>query len=253
MRRVDVGARGLHVRLGGQQICRGVVVVLLRHGPALGQRLQAPLVGFGLAEPSQRDLELGLGLLQLRLELALVEREEQLVLLDDRALGEVLCREECLHPRANLHRLPGVRLCHELAVDRYRLLDDLGDHHRRRWRGNGCLLGLGILLRAIATCQRDGQSHDTQRRHEAQPRPGTRKPLQHDHLAFLPGGSDCRRTIRGVNHVLALHGALRASAITPGHRPRRGSHWGTTFQPAPGSNVVIFAPIAVEFLPRSFS
>ena len=194
---------------GGIQIRDRVVVVLLGHGPPLGQRLQAPLVRFGLAEAREGHVEIGLGALdqgvvlgerqirlglgelrlglqELRLVLALVEREEELVLLHHGALGEVLRLEERRHPGADLHRFLGVGLRDELAVDRHRLLDDFRDHHVRGRRGGRGLLLLGFLA-PIAGSQRDGQPHDTERRHDLGPRSAIQEPSEHGHLTLLLG------------------------------------------------------------------
>ena len=181
----DCGLGGRDSRAGGLQIRDGVVVVLLGHGSPLGQGLQAPLVGFGLAESRLGTLELRLGLQQLRFVFARVEREQQLVLLDDRALGEVLRGEVRLHPGADLHRFLGLDLRDVLAVDRYRLLDDLGDDYGRRRRGGARLFGLVGFLALVAGGQRHDQRYDTERRHRPGPRPVFPGPLQHGHLTLL--------------------------------------------------------------------
>ncbi len=189
LRRVDTRLLGLDFGPGAIQIRDRVVVVLLGYGPPLGQRLQAPLVRFGLAEAREGHVEIGLGALdqgvvlgerqirlglgelrlglqELRLVLALVEREEELVFLHHGAFGEVLRLQERRHPGADLHRLLGVGLRDELAVDRHRLLDDFRDHHGRGRRG-----GRGLLASRPPCPDRRQSARRPATRHRAPSRP----------------------------------------------------------------------------------
>ncbi len=135
---LDVGLRRL---LSGQ----GVVVVLLRHGALLGQGLEPIDVLIGLVQLRQRDVQvrlrdihhssilslrqiglclgqLCLGLHELGLILALVEREENLPGFDHLAFVVVLSLQKGLHAGANIHRVRGVRSRGQFGVKRYRSL-----------------------------------------------------------------------------------------------------------------------------------
>ena len=171
-----------------------------------------------------RDLELGLGLLQLRLELALVEREQQLVLLDDRALGEVLRFEEGLHAGADLHRFPGIGLGHELAVDRHRLLDD--SVTTTAGGGGAAAAGLALsasLPRSQAASEAAGARHRAPSRRPATGSSGIVAALP----SHSPYGGIRERTFDPGRHDGPLLTQSSGSAA-PG--PRRRPKWGDAIE-----------------------
>lgn len=83
------------------------------------------------------------------------------------------------------------------------------------------------------------------------------RPVRLECLATAPRGLGVAlrsgRTQAGEQHVELGVTAEYVYGGTLDVNKHRGLQGITSFQPGPGSNAVIFAPIAVEFLPRSFS
>ena len=84
-------------------------------------------------EPGLRQLDVRLGMAQRGLVGARIDQEEEIALVDDRAVLKVDRLQVAAHPRADLDRIDGVEARRELVPLGDLARDGLDDLHLRRW------------------------------------------------------------------------------------------------------------------------
>ena len=149
---IDLRLGAEHARLRLVAVGTPAVDVDRRGRLLLEQAGVAVELGLGVQELGLDRLELRLRLLQLRLVGVLLEREQQVALLDPLAVLEMDLLEVALDPRHQLHRGDGPRGAGELDMvgDRAHLRRR---HRHRRWRRRH----IGIALLVLAGGERQEQ------------------------------------------------------------------------------------------------
>ena len=155
-RRLLRGDRGFGDALGLGALVEG----LLGDGLVAHELRGAREIGLGKGEVGPRLRQVGLGLVERGLERALVDREQEVALLDDLAVGEMDAVEIAGHARAHLDRVDG-----DEAADILVIVDDVAfdrrrDRDGRRRRGRARSAGLRCNRRSGArTARRRTESH----------------------------------------------------------------------------------------------
>ncbi len=161
---IDLG--DIDLRLGAEHPGLGLVAVGApgvdvhrRGGLLLEQARIAVEFGLGVEELRLHRLQLRLRLLQLRLIGVLLQREQQVALLDPLAVLKMDLVQEALHPGHQLHRGHRRRGAGELDEVGDRARHRCRDRHRRRGR---CHIGVALLVLAAGE-QRRSNSRERER------------------------------------------------------------------------------------------
>jgi hypothetical protein len=113
---------------------------LLRDVARASERRRALVVALGKRDPRLGGGDGGFGLVEGRLVRALVDGEEEIALVDDRAVAKGHRGEIAGDACANLDEVDGLEAADEIVALDHLLHDRLGDRDRRRW-GVGRRLG----------------------------------------------------------------------------------------------------------------